>query len=399
MTELNNEPHLSDALRVMLPTPFQTLLLRGCLLPGAPGLESWSAWCKDTPNPSKLFEESQVGLKGLLPLVRKGIEGTGYDDTKELLTYARAAYLHEERRYAAYRKLCTQILSAMISAQIPVVALKACVVAETVYPEPADRHCHALDLWVKDSDMARAGAVIEGADFTRNRSQLREGPYHVSYQHRHGLPLELHTRLLVLPHYELPLDRIWGRSEVRSIAGVSTRVLSPADNLIQICGLAAGERTRANLRWACDSWYIIARHPELDWDELLDTARTSGLALPLYVLLTYLVGELCAPVPEDVLRKLKADAERAHPLDREAALFGGIVGLSTAINALFGPFVSLRSRAEVAKYVLAPSPACVRWSFPGGHRLILPLLYLYRPIRYVVSRVRGLVFPHDEEDG
>lgn len=395
---LNSEPHLSNALRVMLPTPVETLLLRGCLLPGKPGRDAWKAWYQRVPNPNKVFEENRTGLKGLLPLVRKGIEGTGFDGDKGLQTYARAAYLHEERRYKAYRDLCTQVLTALNAAQIPVIALKACVVAETAYQEPADRHCHALDLLVQENDVVRVGAVIEGADFAKSKIQLRPGPQHVSYQHKFGLPLELHTRLLALPHYNLPVNDIWSRSERRSIAGVSTRILSPADNLLHICGLAAGERARVNLRWACDSWQIITRHPGLDWNAFLDATRPGGLTLPLYVLLRYLTNELSAPVPDEVLQKLEADARRVQSKDREAALFGAITGLSLARRALFDGSASWQSRFEVAKYILAPSPTCLRWSFPGGHWLTLPLYYLYRPVRYVVSRVRGLVFPPDSED-
>ena len=383
----------------MLPKPVETLLLRACLLPGEPGLEAWKIWCDRVENPSKIFEDNRIGLKGLLPLVRKGLEGTGFDDDKGLLTYARAAYLHEERRYAAYRNICTQVLSALNTANIPVVALKACVVAETAYQEPADRHCHALDLLVNDDDLARAGAVIEGVDFTKPKIQLRPGPDHVSYRHRFGLPVELHTRLLVLPHYRLPIDDIRGRTEPRSIAGVPTTILSPADNLLHICGLAAGERVRANLRWVCDSRQILIRSPGLDWNVFLDTVRPCGLALPMYVLLRYLADELDAPVPGDVLQKLREDARRAEPRDREAALFGAVVGLGSAKQALFDPTASRRSRIEVAKYILAPSPACVRWSFPGsGHWPTLPLLYLFRPIRYAVWRIRGLIFAPYSED-
>lgn len=251
---------------------------------------------------------------------------------------------------------------------------------------------------MNEHDLARAGAVIAGADFTKNEAQLRPGPHHISYRHRHGLPLELHTRLLAVPEYDLKVEDIWRRSEPGLIAGVSTHVLSPADNLIHICGLAASERGRLNLRWACDSWYIINRNPGLDWNAFLDATGSSGLALPLYVLIRYLADELSAPVPGDVLQRLQGLARQAGPRDREAALFGAILGLSSAKQALFGPSVGWQSRAEVAKYIIAPSPACMAWSFPRCHWPTLPFYYLYRPIRYVASRVRGLLFPPDSED-
>jgi len=266
------EPTLADALRAILPSEDRTALLRACLLSGEAGRRAWEAWLEWRGDAKKTFEDDDTGLKGLLPLVQAALERNGITGDKPLLTYLRAARLREELRSKVYRDICGRVLSALAAADVPVIALKACVVAETAYETPAVRHCHAVDLLVRDGDMARTAGILAAQDFARARVQLVRGPHHVSYQHSSGLPLELHSRFFHIPYYEPPMGEIWARSQPRTIAGAATHILSPADNLLHVCGDAASMRARANLRWASDAWHIIDQHRDLDWQGFLSCA-------------------------------------------------------------------------------------------------------------------------------
>ena len=272
MTVPPPEPALADALRVILPGEEPTALLRACLLSGEAGRRAWEAWRERTNDAKKIFEDDDTGLKGLLPLVQAALERNGITGDKPLLTYLRAARLREELRSKVYRDICGRVLSALAAADLPFIALKACVVAETAYETPAVRHCHAVDLLVRDGDMARTAGILAAQDFARARMQLAPGLDHVSYQHSSGLPLELHSRLFHIPYYEPPMGEILARSRPKTIAGAATHVLSPADNLLHVCGHAAGVRARTNLRWASDAWHIIDRPRDLDWQGLLSCA-------------------------------------------------------------------------------------------------------------------------------
>ncbi len=387
------EPALADALRVILPNRERTELLRACLLSGAAGRRAWEAWCERTGDPRTTFEDDQTGLKGLLPLVQAALERNGITGDRPLLTYLRAARLREELRSKIYRDICRRVLSALAAADLPVIALKACVVAETAYETPAVRHCHAVEILVREGDMARTAGILAAQEFARARVQLVADPCHVSYQHSSGLPLELHSRLFHIPYYEPPMDEIWARSRPRTIAGAATRILSPADNLLHVCGHAAGVRTRANLRWASDAWHIIDRHPDLDWQELSNCARSSGLTLPLYVMIRYLAEDLGAPVPPDGAAALAEAAGRSGGTEREAALFGALTGLTATVRALFREASGWRTRASLVRFVVFPSPACMGWSHRIPHWSMLPLFYVYRPFRYVGTRLYGRIFP------
>ena len=151
MTVPPPEPALADALRVILPGEERTALLRACLLSGAAGRSAWEAWRERTGDAKKTFEDDHTGLKGLLPLVQAALDRNGVTGDRPMLTYARAARLREELRSKVYREICGRVLAALAVADVPVIALKACVVAETAYESPAIRHCHAVDLLVLDA--------------------------------------------------------------------------------------------------------------------------------------------------------------------------------------------------------------------------------------------------------
>ncbi len=199
MTISRKEPAFADTLRLILPTEDQTELLRACLLSGEPGRRSWEVWCERVGDPKRVFEDDETGLKGLLPLVLAALQRNKINCNRTLLTYLRVASLHEKLRSKLYRDICGRVLSALTAAEVPFIALKACAMADTVYETPAVRHCHAFDLLLYDDDLACATEILKAQEVSLAKVQLNPGPHHLSYQHRFGLPVELHSRLFCIP--------------------------------------------------------------------------------------------------------------------------------------------------------------------------------------------------------
>jgi hypothetical protein len=112
-----------------------------------------------------------------------------------------------------------------------------------------------------------------------------------------------------MPQYRkgLPPEELWSRSLPQIIAGISTAILSPADNLLHACLRPSLEKRRSP-RWACDAWYIIHGFPALDWDLLWDIVRRNHLEPPLSGPVRYLAEELRAPFQADFLARLRAAA-------------------------------------------------------------------------------------------
>ncbi len=383
---------MADVLRVLLPDARDTLLLRACLLTGEEARLAWASWCEAVGDLRWAIESHPVVLKGLLPLLHLAAERNRFTAETLALTQIRAAYLHEELRSRTYREICGAALAALAAADIAVIVLREAAVAETAYPGPAARHCHGIDLLVEAEHAEPAAALLAQQRWARTATQPGSGRHHIALQHPSGLPLQLHWRMFGFDHYALPLDATWAASRPAAVAGADARVLSPADALLDVCGHAVTAPDRANLRWACDAWFIIDRQRDLDWPLLLERAASAGLALPLLVMLRYLRAALDAPVPAEFLTALCGAAAKASRADREAAVLGALTGLSALRRALFRETRDWRTRVDVLRYVLVPSLDCLRWQFGSRHLLVLPLFYLYRPWRYVVNRLRWWMF-------
>ena len=380
---------LCDTLAVLLPTPHETALLRACLHTGEPGREAWGAWCERVGDAKAAFKEDRAGIKRLLPLLSTALQANGAVVDSAVLSYLRAAYVTEELRGATYRRVCASVLSTLTAHGIPVLALKGVALTEQLYGSWALRHSHDIDLLLRDEDCEHVARLLLPLGFVTVPAHRRSGALRLI--HSSGLPLELHTRLFRLPFYRPPLEEMWGRSHTRVIAGIPTRILSPADNLFHVCGQASCCRGRESLQWACDAWYLLLRHPNLDWDVLLDASSRSRFALPLSVLLAYLARELQAPIPAFVIERLDACASRADAIERQVALLGARSAPRGTFRSLLRHSADWLTRAEIVKWMLLPSPQYLRstgqlltwWSLPGS--------YLMRPLRYLARRSKHRV--------
>ncbi len=377
---------LSDTLSVLLPTPDQTSFLRACLHAGESGRTAWDTWRQRVGDPKTAFRDDAVGIKRLLPLLFTALQRSGAVVDPELLPYLRAAYISEELRSTTYRRVCHSVLSTLAAADIPLVALKGAALAETVYGDEVLRHSHDIDILLREEDFGRAAALLPPLGFVMAREDRRPGLQHLTLTHASGLPLEFHARLFRLPFHRAPLGDMRARSHGCVLTGVPARLLSPADNLLHVCGQAICCRNRESLQWVCDAWHIVTRHPDLNWEVFLDGAARSRLALPLSVLVAYLARKIDAPIPPSTVERLDVAAAQADAIEREAALLAARTGTRGTFRTLLRNTADWRARAVILKWMLLPSP---RYLFSTGQlrsSWLLPIHYLWRPLRYLARR-------------
>ena len=205
-----------------------------------------------------------------------------------------------------------------------------------------------------------------------------------------GLPVSLRFRPFAGISYDVPIAAIWDRSVACEIAGVPARILSPADNLIHVWGVAATSPTRENFRWIADTWYIMAQHRDLDWGAFMHTIN-GPLVLPVSVILEYLRDALDAPVPADIITSLNRAAAETDATDREAALLGALTGLRSTRRTLFQIFHRWPVRVQLLRLIVLPSPEWLSGQYKMRTTLLLPLLYLHRPIAYALPRLWHLI--------
>ncbi len=243
-------------------------------------------------------------MRWLFPLLSTALRHNEINVEKPVFAGLRAGYLAEELRNKTYWSVFRNILTELTQDNIPAIVLKGAALAQTVYPDPAMRHCHDIDLLLRSEDLPQAQDLLLSAGLVRSRSDLLHGDRHLVFRHRSHLPLELHSHPFLLPRYSIGDTEVWDRAQKQNIAGVSTSVLSPSDHLLHITLHAFCSQSRSSLRWICDAWFLLQRTPHFDWDEVVDRARSHSVALPALTMLDYLARKISAPIPGQFLTQL-----------------------------------------------------------------------------------------------
>jgi hypothetical protein len=337
--------------------------------------------------PVSFIRGEQEGVRELLPLLFVALRDNGVAVDTAFQTCLRTAYLRNELRNRLYQEICRNVVSSLATAGIAAIVLKGAALADTVYGDPVLQHAHAIDILLGQDGLYRAVSLLPALGFRPLAKRLAPEGQEVEVTHESGLPLALHRRLFHIPFYNAVMAGVWERSQIRLVAGVPARTLSPADNLLHVCGHAFYSRSHELLRWVCDSWLIIDRYRDLDWDTLLDCARRSHLALPLSVTLGYLAENLRAPIPAAFLDRLYAAASQTDTIGREAALYGVRTSARGGFKRLIQTAQDWRTRALIMKWALFPSPSYLRWVQQVPSPWLLPFYYVYRPLRYSARRV------------
>ncbi len=376
------------ALRIMLPAPEQALLLAACLKDADAAARAWFDFAARVADVKGYFEANQTGLKGMLPFIETSLANRGIDAGRTFHTYARVALVREELRSRIYGEILESVLAALAAQSLPVILLKGGALSATVYPQPSNRHNHAIDLLVGEAEMSAACAVLARAEFTPCPPASGMA-FHRDFRHTSGLALGLHSRALFLPQFEMPADRLHaGTREVR-IGGRTVTVLSPEASLVHVCGHAVYSHSRGNLRWACDAHYLVQRNPAMDWEAVTDLAVRSNLALPLYVLLAWVRDALGTPVPSGRLGALRAHGAAPDPVAAEG-IYAALLHSTLSRRRAFEAFDSSRlAQCGFIKFSAFPSLRYVRWRHNIDRSWKVPAYYADRPRRLAVRLALG----------
>ena len=297
-----------------LPTAEQTWLLRACLQSGQAGAEAWKAWLEHIGGPDRILGPATRGVRWLFPLLSTALRHNKVSIKHRVFAGLRAAYLAEEIRNKTYWSVFRDVLSRLAQHNLPTIVLRGAALAQTVYPDPAMRHCHDVDLLLRPQDLSQAQNLLLSAGFVKSRGDPLHGHQHLVFRHRSHLPLELHSRPFLLPHYSIGTSEVWERVREQNIAGASTLILCPTDQLLHIAVHAFCCQSRSSLRWVCDAWFLLQGRPHFDWTEVLDRACSHSVALPVLTMLDYLAQEIGAPIPDPFLNQLRAASSEGPSL-------------------------------------------------------------------------------------
>lgn len=333
----------------------------------------------------------------LLPYLRRA---PGHAVPEGLLHALREEGRDESRLGLRLSTQLLRILTHFTEAGIPILPYKGPVLAVEAYGQLGLRPFVDLDFLVhsRDLERARQALVQLGFEAFPHLSPARSRAFYAAECEcwfdlpDKSAPVEVHwavrERVFSFP---MDLEGVFRRARTVQLCGASVPSVAPEDLLLILC-IHGAKHAWSKLKWLLDLDRILAAHPDLDWEALLEQARSlRSTRLLLFSLLT--VAEvLGTPLPPRIRDEISRDAiipELARTCAGWLALPEGRAPGQRAEIAVY-----LRSREAVPdrlRYSLgmAFTPTLADWEALSLPDALFPLYYVYRPLRLVGERLTG----------
>lgn len=225
------------------------------------------------------------------------------------------------KRIGIYMNLLDEMASELYVHGIPMVALKNAGIARGIYSCLGCSPMGDLDTLVRKSDFQRAHKILVGLGYQCKSRSLYDAddaaPGGLEYQRdveqAGNIWLELQWRSVagrwIQRSQEPETDGLFSRSI--AVEGTKVRLLSPEDNLLQVClHTAKHSYLRApGLRLHTDVERIVRGTP-INWMVFLDNIKSLNVKTAVYYSLwlpSILIG---TPIPFDVLKELEPSAAK-----------------------------------------------------------------------------------------
>lgn len=272
----------------------------------------------DAPRTLRLARQHQ--LTPLLWSARGAVRSV--DDTFEV-ALRHDAY-RSVARHARLMALTRDVLPALASRGVPVIALKGALLADRYYRRAADRPMRDVDLLVRREHVPTVLEVARRVGLERYVDQ-----HSLAFDLRFGGALVLthhpadDRRPSIDLHWDLfdgwtpPgkagrwLERAWARAEPAQVGGQPVLTLCREDMLLHLAAHLAGHHAFGGLLWHCDLALMLERDGGvLDWDRVLADARELGIRAALSLVFDAVEVLLDVAPPPEVRRSLPRHAPR-----------------------------------------------------------------------------------------
>jgi hypothetical protein len=254
----------------------------------------------------------------VVPLLHRSLQAVHSSQLPAgLLNYLHPAVISAAAHNLTLLKELGRLTKLLEGEGVPSIAFKGPVLAHIAYGNVGLRPSTDLDILIRRGDLARLEHVLtaDGYQPFRKVQHLKgigKAFYiHLSRQYPFSrdeiFNLDVHTGHMPFG-YHTPdrFDDLWRRSEQITIAGVTVTSFQPEDLLQILCFHGAKNRWEA-LKHVCDVAELIRARPEMNWDVVLERARLTRGERILNLGLTLANGWLDAPLPTDVLNRIRLD--------------------------------------------------------------------------------------------
>jgi len=330
---------------------------------------------------------SEAGEQKLEPLLYATLAGQGVLPGW-LEEQWRTAYRRSAARNVLVMRAVARIVAQLSGAGVPLLLLKGCALAVSVYADEALRPMSDIDLLVRREDVPAAVEALAAIGYSAATTEVRAG-LDLDYENEMilpgpgtpSIPLELHWSLLNSPHYQrlLSSDWWWRTAQPSSAELGSALVLGPEATLLHLCGHLALHHASSGTLWLHDVAAVLYRLADrVDWSLVLERAGSCDLVLPLQQVLPAVAEGWGAPVPATVLASLAG----LEPSAEEARVFGWLTSPARPVaQRFYADLASIpgwRHRLRFGAANLFPSAAYMRRRYGIRQGWLLPFFYPYR---------------------
>jgi hypothetical protein len=220
-----------------------------------------------------------------------------------------AVYHNSLYKNILFTEELSKVLAALNENNVPAIVLKGVILSELLYNNPGLRAMSDIDIMVPADLMRRAKSLISGLGYRPDTGKEPwEHPFHeVPYYKRAQVPvfIELHRNLDDPGLVDIPLQDIWRRAQEVRMQGLTSLLLSPEDTLLHLSN-SFSKPSDYKLKTLADITELLKKYEGLlDWDYVLESARTWRVHIVLGCALEYARSLLGAPVPEAVTKALR----------------------------------------------------------------------------------------------
>lgn len=254
---------------------------------------------------------------GVVPLVEAHVQALDLAPA-EIAKRLRHLRQRETIHGIARGELLQVILAAFTQADVPVIVLKGAALAALVYPSPALRPMRDIDLLVQDDDQGRVNVVMDRVKDTLAGSDAHARNPYLRVEGLRSVDIVRNFYTATGAESPIPIEDLWDRARVATIASERTRVFAPEDLLLHLVfHLTLAARFAGQVRTLCDIAAVCRRYREaIDWTAVCRRSCAYGLGLQTFTALQ-LARELAgADVPSEVFAYLE-DRLRQRPTEAD----------------------------------------------------------------------------------
>lgn len=198
---------------------------------------------------------------------------------------------------------------------VPMIPIKGATLATVAYGDLEFRDFTDLDLLVPESSVGEAQAVLtalgyEPRDVVDEQSDEHDDGLHQVFVKRRSLCRVDLQWVMAHQHFAFRLDRpeFWARQVSVAFENRTVPGLASEDLLIVLC-VHGSKHAWEQLKWVCDVAELLRAHPDLDWTSVLSSSSAWGCQRLVMMGLSIAQRLLDAPLPAEVLARLKSEVE------------------------------------------------------------------------------------------